>query len=133
MLFAGCNKGFTTQNPEGYDTRDNTITSSGRFSARKLHHRQHHNYNLRLNFSSAKKVADESLNMALLIRRRNDSDTSGKTMIRFITDNSLKDEGYEIHISEEGIRLSSKTARGAFYAARSLSQMIWQVSPGDKQ
>jgi hexosaminidase len=84
-------------------------------------------------FAAAKEVSEESLDMALLNRQINSSDTSGSSVIRFISDNSLKEEGYEIHITDKGITLSSKTARGAYYAAQSLRQMIWEITRGQKQ
>jgi hexosaminidase len=61
------------------------------------------------------------------------TDTIGKVTIRYITDNTLNDEGYEIHISEKGIKIIVKTPKGAFYAAQSLSQMIWKVTDGIKK
>lgn len=38
-----------------------------------------------------------------------------------------------MRISEAGIRVSAKTAKGAFYAAQSLRQMIWAITGGRKQ
>jgi hexosaminidase len=83
-------------------------------------------------YASAKKVLDESLSIALLNRLKDGSDTTGKMIIRFITDNSLTEEGYEINITNEGISLSSESARGAYYAAQSLRQMIWEITLGRK-
>lgn len=84
-------------------------------------------------FASAIKVTDETLGMALINRKGIASSTHGQAMIRFNSDNSLSEEGYEIHISDSGIVLSAKTARGAFYAAQSLRQMIWEITRGEKQ
>ncbi len=84
-------------------------------------------------FAAARMVTEESLDMALLNRQNNSSDTSGKTLIRFITGNTSGEEGYEIHVSDSGIIISSKTARGAYYAAQSLRQMIWEITSGQKK
>jgi hexosaminidase len=84
-------------------------------------------------YSSAKKAVEESLDLALLNRMKSGSDTTGKLIIRFIADNSLTEEGYEINVTNEGITLTSKSARGAYYAAMSLRQMIWEITLGQKQ
>lgn len=83
-------------------------------------------------FAKAKTVTGEALDMALLNRKINSADTSGKVIIRFISDNSLGEEGYEFLISGAGIKITAKTAKGAFYAAQSLRQMIWQFTDGKK-
>ena len=84
-------------------------------------------------FVSANKIMDAVFNMLLSDGINSGTDTIGKVTIRYITDNTLNDERYEIHISEKGIKLIAKTSRGAFYAAQSLSQMIWEVTDGIKK
>lgn len=83
--------------------------------------------------SAAIGVARETLSNSLLNRTGNDSDTSGKKIIRFVFSHTMGEEGYEINISGNGIKLAAKTAAGAFYAAQTFRQMIWAITSGKKQ
>lgn len=84
-------------------------------------------------FVSANKIIDDALSMALSEGINRGTDTIGKVTIRYITENSLPEEGYEIQISDKGIKLITKTPKGAYYAAQSLSQMIWKITGGMKK
>ncbi len=84
------------------------------------------------NFVSANKVINNVLNQVLSDRINSTADTTGKVTIRYVMNNTLNVEGYQIHISDKGIELIVKTPRGAFYAAQTLSQMIWHATHGIK-
>jgi hexosaminidase len=62
---------------------------------------------------------------------RNDSPT-GKTNIRFTADNTMDSSAYEIEITVSGINIKAKSAAGAYYAAQSIRQMIWNATSGLK-
>ena len=134
FIMMSCRKGPGTQSPEPYQSHgiiplpyeadyldgrviiDSTVVITGNDI-----------------YASAKKSVDESLEMTLINRQTSIGDTTGKTIIRFITDNSLPEEGYKISIADGGITLSSKSRAGAFHAAQSLKQMIWEITSGQKQ
>ena len=56
----------------------------------------------------------------------------GKTNISFIADNTMDTSAYQIEINTLGITVKSKSQAGAFYAAQSLRQMIWNSTSGQK-
>ena len=56
----------------------------------------------------------------------------GKTNIIFIADNAMDTSAYQIEISASGITVKSKSNTGAYYAAQSLRQMIWNSTLGQK-
>ncbi len=83
-------------------------------------------------FDLENKIINDALDKVLIGRNINKQDTSGKVTIKYVVDSNLKNEGYKIDISNKGIVLSAKTARGAFYAAQTLRQMIWHNTYGIK-
>ncbi len=134
LLVPSCNKGSLPGNMETYqshgiiplplqaDFTDGSLTldSSIVISGDEL-------------FSSAINLTGEELGKAMESTAVNGSDTAGRKMIRFVADNSLSEEEYELQVSEQGIRLSAATPRGAYYAAQSLRQMIWAAGSGIRQ
>jgi len=56
----------------------------------------------------------------------------GKTNIQFTVDNTLDTSAYQIDITAKGIIVKAKTPTGAFYAAQSIRQMIWNSTSGLK-
>jgi hexosaminidase len=50
---------------------------------------------------------------------------NGKINIQFISDNTLDTNEYQIAVTATGILIRAKSPAGAFYAAQSLRQMIW--------
>ncbi len=84
-------------------------------------------------FGYANKIIDDALSMALSEEINSGTDTIGKVTIRYVIETSLAEEGYEIKISEKGIKLLVKTTKGAFYAAQTLSQMMWKIAGGVKK
>jgi hexosaminidase len=133
LLLAGCNKSIKTQNQE--DVQSHGIIPlplQAEFLPGSLVIDSSIVIICDTAYSAAKNVTENALKTGLNTWIGNETDTTGKTRIRFTTDTSLKEEGYEIHISEAGIRLSAKMARGAFYAAQSLSQMFWQITRDHK-
>jgi hexosaminidase len=134
LLLTGCSKSFKTQNQEPYQSHGIIpLPLSVNYLSGSLIVDSNFVIIGDDGLSLAKNVAYEALNMVLVSKVENDSDTSGKKIILFILDSSLLEEGYEINISEKGIRLASKTPAGAFYAAQTLSQMIWAINRGQKQ
>jgi hexosaminidase len=62
---------------------------------------------------------------------RNDSPV-GKTNIQFSFDNALDSNAYKIEITVKGINVKAKSPIGAYYAAQSIRQMIWNSTAGIK-
>jgi hexosaminidase len=62
---------------------------------------------------------------------RSDSPT-GKINIQFVTDNTLDTAEYRIDIAANGITARAKSPAGAYYAAQSIRQMIWNSTSGRK-
>ncbi len=56
----------------------------------------------------------------------------GKTNISFIADDTMDTSAYQIDITTSGIIVKSKSKAGAYYAAQSLRQMIWNSTSGQK-
>lgn len=85
-----------------------------------------------LQFQTAIGVVENALslvsNSAII---KNDSPT-GKTNIVFSEDNTMDSSAYQIDITATGIKVKSKSQAGAFYAAQSLRQMIWNSASGQK-
>ncbi|MBE0651133.1 MAG: beta-N-acetylhexosaminidase [Bacteroidales bacterium] len=81
-------------------------------------------------FALADKMIEDILDKSLTERDMGDQDSTKQVTIKYIVDSSLNDEGYKIDISSKEIILSAKTDRGAFYAAQTLRQMIWQSTHG---
>jgi hexosaminidase len=134
MMLAGCNKGSKIQDQETPSTHGIIpLPLQGDFLPGSL--------TIDSNiivagddiFSVAKSTAETALSEALTERTGDNADTINKTVIRFIPDNSLTDEGYRISISDKGIKIYARTGHGAFYGSESLNQMIWTVSEGKKQ
>jgi len=57
---------------------------------------------------------------------------AGKTNIRFTSDNTMDSSAYQIDITSKGIIVKAKSPVGAFYAAQSIRQMIWNSTSGLK-
>jgi hexosaminidase len=133
LILAGCTKGFKPQNQDEVKThgiiplplRADFLTGSLIVDSSTLILSPE-------SFAAAKKSVENVLNNTLINPVGSDSDTSGKRKIRFVTDNTLSKEGYKIQIMESGITLSAGTPQGAFYAAQSLCQMIWEITSGKK-
>jgi hexosaminidase len=83
-------------------------------------------------FQSAVEVIENALNQALDQAVIKSDLPSGKTNIQFSIENTLDTDAYQITVSEKGIAIKAKTATGAFYAAQSLRQMIWNSTSGLK-
>ncbi len=57
---------------------------------------------------------------------------AGKTNIQFTADNTMDSSAYQIDITTSGIIIKAKSPVGAFYAAQSVRQMIWNSALGQK-
>jgi hexosaminidase len=84
-------------------------------------------------FLPAVKVIEDAFNLAMNVQITKKETASTGINIRFINDNSLVEDAYQIIISLTGIELKAKTPVGGFYAAQSLRQMIWKTSDGEKK
>lgn len=60
---------------------------------------------------------------------KNDAPT-GLINIQFLTDSTLETYGYKIEVNAKGITAYAKSEQGAFYAAQSIRQMIWNSTSG---
>ncbi|MFZ4548420.1 MAG: beta-N-acetylhexosaminidase [Bacteroidales bacterium] len=84
-------------------------------------------------FQSAVLVVENALNLALGQAVIKSNKPSGKTNIQFLIDNSLDTNAYQITINNSGIVLKANGEVGAFYAAQSLRQIIWNSATGQKK
>lgn len=84
-------------------------------------------------FSKAVSVVENSLDNALNSPIIKNDLPAGKTNIQFAFDNTLDSSAYQIEIGLTGIIIKAKNAVGAFYAAQSLRQMIWNSTLGQKK
>jgi len=83
-------------------------------------------------FKTAVTVVENALNHSLnsVVSKKNLP--TGKSNIQLIIDNSLDTSGYKIIITANGIEIKAKSPAGAFYAAQSIRQMIWNSTSGQK-
>lgn len=86
-----------------------------------------------IQFLPAVNVVEDAFNLALISGITKSETASAGVNIRFISDNTLADDGYQIIVASTGIELKAKTPVGGFYAAQSLRQMIWKASEGEKK
>jgi hexosaminidase len=56
----------------------------------------------------------------------------GKTNVQFSIDNTLDTNAYQITVSAKGILVKAKNPVGAFYAAQSIRQMVFNSTSGQK-
>jgi len=83
-------------------------------------------------FQPAVTVVENALTQALGSAIFKDNLPTGKTNIRFIIDNTLDTDAYQIAIEANGIEVKAQSPAGAFYAAQSIRQMIWNSALGLK-
>lgn len=76
-------------------------------------------------FQPAVTLVENALTKALNSAITKSNLPDGKTNIRFILDNNLDTSEYQITVADNGIAIKAKSPAGAFYAAQSLRQMIW--------
>jgi len=131
LFLAGCNKGINSQiQPATITHGIIPLPRSVEFSQGSLFIDKNIVFLRDDLFAAANKTIDDIFNLVLSGGIISNTDTTGKVRIRYITDNSLSEEGYEIHISKNEIGLFVSTPRSAFYAAQSLSQLIREVTDG---
>lgn len=83
-------------------------------------------------FQPAVQVVENALASALDFNIQMNQAPVGKTNIRFTEDNSMEPDAYQVEISAQGIHVKAKNPEGAFYAAQSIRQMIWNSTQGVK-
>ncbi len=83
-------------------------------------------------FSRAVSCTSDAFQEILGQQLKTEGDTTGKQLIIFTPDNSLKVEGYTLKITRRSIKITAKTGNGAFYAAQTLKQLIWAATDGGK-
>jgi len=76
-------------------------------------------------FQNAVTIVENALTQALGSSVIKNNSPTGKTNIQFSIDNTLDTSAYQIAISATGIAIRAGSPAGAFYAAQSLRQMIW--------
>ncbi len=81
-------------------------------------------------FEPAVAAVDAALVQALKVPGKRNDKPSGVTNIQFLEDKTIEPEGYQIDISASGIMIKASDAAGAFYAAQSIRQMIWNSTAG---
>jgi hexosaminidase len=83
-----------------------------------------------LQFQPAVAVIENALAAVFNIAvTRNDAPV-GKANIKFISDPSLVADVYQIDVSAKGILVKAQNGAGAYYAAQSIRQMIWNSTSG---
>ncbi|MCX6227212.1 MAG: family 20 glycosylhydrolase, partial [Bacteroidia bacterium] len=85
-----------------------------------------------LQFQPAIAVVENALVQAFSSTIIKNDSAIGKTNIQFMADNTPDADGYQIEISGKGIIVTAKTPAGAYYAAQSIRQMIWNSTSGLK-
>ena len=83
-------------------------------------------------FQNAVTVIENALNQILISTVIKSNLPTGKINIQFSIDNTLDTNAYQITITSIGIAIKAKSPAGAFYAAQSLRQMIWNSTSGQK-
>lgn len=85
-----------------------------------------------IQFQPAITVVENALSQALGTAIVTKDKPSGKINIQFTFDNSMDTSAYQIDITSKGISVRAGNPVGAFYAAQSLRQMIWNSTSGLK-
>jgi hexosaminidase len=83
-------------------------------------------------FQPAVSVVENALEQAFASAITKYNSPVGKINIQFTVDNTLDTSAYQIDITAKGIIIKAKTPMGAFYAAQSIRQMIWNSTSGLK-
>lgn len=83
-------------------------------------------------FHAAVTVVEKALNQVLSSAVSKNNSPTGITNIQFSADNSLDTNAYQIAITDKGIAIKASSPAGAFFAAQSLRQMIWNSTSGQK-
>jgi hexosaminidase len=83
-------------------------------------------------FQAAVLIVENALSQALNSTVVKNSLPNGKTNIQFIPDNSLDSNAYQIAITAKGVVIKAQSPAGAFYAAQSMRQMIWNSASDQK-
>lgn len=83
-------------------------------------------------FQAAVSVVENALAQALSSTILKNNVPNGKINIQFTFDNTLDTNEYHIGVAASGIAIKAKSEAGAFYAAQSLRQMIWNSASDQK-